>query len=300
MEDYRQSEEYSQYYSNKGWNVEKVGNTRVLIKNIPLIGSFIKIQRGSANTSLVDIDNYAKRNKALLVVIEPNIKTEDARYKSFELELTNYGYNNLNIFLSPTKTTYIDLNQKEEDILASFDQDIRKGLRKNTHKNITFKIVKDIEEIYSVLHEAGHKQNIFIQTLDDWKNKWGLFGDQIQVILAYLDGTLLGGNMFTIKPPVAYGLFLPTTELGKENKIAATLIWEAVKLTKESGCTQFDLNGLYDDRYNLPKRWQGLTAFKRKFNGREVEFMHPKVKVYSKYFKPLGWLGLFWMFFADS
>ena len=292
MADYRQSEEYGHYFSKKGWLVERAGPSIVLIKKIPLLGSIIKIQRCPATISLAEIEKIAKENKALFVSIEPDIKTEDNQYAEYEQTLKRNGYKDLNLFLCPTKTAYIDLTKSEEAILSGFDQDIRKSIRRNQDKDISFRPADDPDEFYTLLSEAGHRRNFFVQTFSDWRDQWGSFGSQAKVILAYLDGKLLGGNMSLMKPPVAFGLFLPTTEFGRENQMAATLIWEGLKLAKRSDCTAFDLDGLYDDRYKSPKKWRGLTAFKRKFKGHEVEFMHPKIKIYAWYLKPLGWLGL--------
>ena len=292
MADYRQSEEYSQYFSKKGWIVERIESTLVLIKKIPWIGSIIKIQRCCADVPLAEIERITKKNGALFVVIEPDIKTEDTGYTPLEQIFKLNGYKDLNFFLSPTKTAYIDLSKSEENILSSFDKDIRKSLRRNLKKGISFRLSSNLEEFYSLLYEAGKRRNFSVQTFSDWKDQWGSFGRQAQIILAFADGNILGGNMFITKPPVAFGLFLPTTEYGRSTRIAATLIWEGLKLAKRDGCTSFDLDGLYDDRYKSPKKWRGVTTFKRKFNGHEVEFMRPKVKIYSWFLKPLGWLRL--------
>ncbi len=299
MEDYRQSEEFCQYLYKRGWVSEQVGSNRILIKKIPWLGSIIKIQNGSADTSLSDIDIIAKSHKALLVVIEPCTTTEDARYVSFEKELKLAGYKDLNLFMRPTKTTYIDLTKSEEAILASFDQDIRKNLNTNLSKNISFSTVTNIEEIYSLIYDAGHNLNYFVQSLQKWKDQWEPFGNQVKVILATLDGKIIGGNMIVIRSPLAFGLYLPTTEIGRSTHVAGSLIWEGLKLAKKNGCTTFDLNGLYDERYKLPQAWKGLTAFKNKFKGHDVEFMRAKVKLYSGFLKPVESLGLLWMFFGD-
>ena len=293
MADYRQSEEYIQYFSKKGWLVEKVGDTFALIRKIPWIGSIIKVQRCDGNISLNEIEKMAKENRALFVVIEPDIKTEDTCYAQLEQTFKLNGYKDLNFFLSPTKTSYIDLTGSEEGILSSFDSNIRKSLRGSLKKDLSFRLSNNLEEFYSLLYEAGKRRDFSVQTFSDWKDKWGSFGSQAQIILAYLDGKeLLGGNMFTIKPPVAFGLFLPTTEYCRSTQVAANLIWEGLKIAKKSGCTSFDLDGLYDDRYKSPKKWRGVTTFKRKFRGHEVEFMRPQVKVYAWYLKPLDWLRL--------
>lgn len=300
MEDYRQSEEYCQHFFKHGWVLEKVGCTNVLIKKIFCLGSIIKIQRGSADTSLIEIEKLAKKNKAMLVIFEPYIKVGDAHYIELEGALKLSGYSNgLNIFLSPTKTSYIDLTKSEESILSSFDQDICKSIKRNLENKISFRVADSVEEFYPLLHEAGYRRNYFVQSLSGWRAKWQPFNRQLKIILAYSDRKLLGGNMFIIEPPIAFGLFLPTTEYGRDNGIAASLVWEGFKLAKKSGCDIFDLDGLYDERYDFPRKWLGLTAFKRKFRGQEVEFMHPKVKVYAWYLKPLEKLGLLWMFFVD-
>ena len=176
--------------------------------------------------------------------------------------------------------------------MSSFDPEIRRSLKKNLKKNISLRTTDHFDDFYALLSESGHRRHFFVQTLADWQDQWGSFGSQARVILADLDGKLLGGNMLLVKPPLAFGLFLPTTQSGRGHQIAATLIWAGLKLAKSCGCTLFDLDGLYDDRYQSPKKWKGLTAFKRKFNGHEVEFMRSKIKIYAWYLKPLGWLGL--------
>ena len=300
MDDYRQSEVYCQYFSKRGWATETVGSTKILIKKIPFLGTILRIQRGPSSNTLADIDNFAKKNKALMLFIESDIKTENADYKEFDKTFKLLGYKNINLFLSPTKTTYIDLSKSETAILASFDQDIRKQLKRNSKKNISFKTVGCMDEFYSIDYETSRRGKYFVHSFKNWKAKWEPFGDEVQFILAYIDGELLGGNMFTVQPPVAFGLSLPSTVHGKSNRIAATLIWEGIKRAKALGCTKFDLNGLYDERYNAPIKWVGLTAFKRKFKGNEVEFMHPKIKIYKWYLRPLERLGLLWMFFVDA
>jgi len=300
MGDYRQSDAYCEYFSKKGLVTDSIGATRALSKHVPLIGTVIRIQRGSANTPIADIDAFAKKHSAAMLFIETDGVSESALYAKDVAEFTRLGFTDINFFLSPTKTTRINLLESESAILAGFDRDIRKHLKLNSEKGITFKTTDCMEEFYNLVTEASHRGKYFVQPFSGWKNKWSPFGNQVRFILAYLDGKLLGGNMFTVQPPYAFGLSLPSTEFGRNHQISATLIWEGLLCAKSLGCSEFDLNGLYDERYKAPKKWLGLTAFKRKFRGHEVEFMHPKIKVYKWYLKPLEKLGLLWMFFVDA
>jgi hypothetical protein len=300
MEGYRQSEEYYQHFSKKGWAIEKIGSTNVQLKRIPWVGSIVVIKRCPENPSLTEIEDYSIHNKALLTIVDLAIATEDSNYTELEKLFISKGFNDIDLFLSPTKTSYIDLSRSESELLAGFDGEICRSIRINFDNHIVFKTTSGIGNFYPLLLEAAHRGNYYIQNQQDWTDKWKPFGDQIRSIFAYLDGELVGGNMSIIKSPFASGLFLPTTELGRSKKVAASLIWEGFKQAKNAGCVSFDLDGLYDERYKSPKKWLGLTAFKKQFGGHDVGFMHPKVKIYSKYIKPFERFIPLWMFILQA
>ncbi len=292
MGHYRQSEEYNQHVAKNGLLVERIGNVIVLIRQIPLLGSIIKIQRCPTEVPFTEIKRLAKSFHALFVIIDSDTKTEETGRAKLEQDFKTNGYKNLGFNISPTKTAIIDLTRSEESLLASFDSDIRQHIKRNKRQEISIRVTESFEELYALLREAGQRRQFFVQETEEWKSQWGSFGKQAKIILAYQNGEIIGGNMFLAKPPLAFGLFLPTTEEGKRVHIAPTLIWEGFKLAKMAGCTSFDLDGIYDSRYNAPKKWLGLTAFKRKFHGHEVEYIHAKIKIYAWYIRPFGWLGL--------
>ena len=111
----------------------------------------------------------------------------------------------------------------------------------------------------------------------------------MKVLLAFKENELIGGNMFLVEGSNAYGIFLPLSLLGKEAHASYSLLWEGFKWAKREGCLVFDLEGVYDNRYGSPKAWIGLTAFKRKFRGNEIEFMRAKTKARVWYLKPFVW-----------
>ncbi len=298
MEDYRQSEAYCSYFKNRNWLVEKINNTNVLIKRFPFIGSILIVHRGAINMPLDQLEELAKKHKVFISFIEPNITTEEKNYREYEKLLFANGYKDFSYNLSPTKTIINDLLQTEAKIVSTFNQDIRKNLSNNSTKNIEFNHINSYELFYEILEKAGKRSNLYNLKFSDWKDKWSPFKNDLKMITATLNGELIGANMFIIKPPKAYGIFLPVTLTGRNEHIAGSLLLESFMLAKNNGCTEFDLNGLYDVRYNAPIRWQGLTAFKRKFRGREVEFMPTKIKLYTTKLLPLEKLKMLWIFFV--
>lgn len=292
MNDYRQSPEYNRYFLANSWLVQKAGSATVLIKTIPLLGSVMKIKRCPADIDLASVELLAKKHSAILIKIEADIKTIDKGYEPLEREFGRFGYWNSNLPYCPTKTSYIDLARNEGELLKSFDHDARASIKRNEVSGITTSRVPDINEIYPLLEYAGKSQHFIFQKRDDWRTQWEAFGSKAKLLLAYDGKELLGGNLFIIEAGKAFGIFLPLSKNGRQKGAACTLLWEGFKWAKAEGCKIFDLEGIYDARYGSPKAWRGLTVFKRKFRGREVEFMRAKVKARVWYLKPFVWLGL--------
>ncbi len=296
MDDYRQSLKYCQYFCKKGWFLENIGSTRVLIKELPLIGSILKIQRGSPYITPLSIDTLALAHKALLVVVEPAIISSDPDYKNVENELHENGFNDFDFFLSPTKTSYIDLTLPPEQILSGFDHSTQKIIKKNIKADFEIRTIKNIEEFYLFLKLFCKKHRLYNAKRSDWMNKWAVFEKDIILIGAYKNNQLIGANMLLQYRSTTFGIFLPALALGKDLNVSTSLIWEGIIQAKKLGSKTFDLNGMYDPRYNAPINWKDFTNFKKKFKGKEVEFMIPKIKVYTTALKPLEKIGVLWLF----
>lgn len=291
MTDYRQLAEYNRYFANRGWLVEKAGAAVLLIKKVPLLGSVIKIKRCPPEIDFAAIERAAEKYKAVVVKIEADIREGDAGYARLAAEFRRYGYTDSRFVFCPTKTAYIDLTKSREALLAGFDRDVRRALKRGARAGIEVRRADSLEDFYPLLKTAGKKRRFVVQNQQDWQDQWGAWQERALVVLAYRKGELLGGNFSLLLPPHAYGIFLPLTALGREAGAAYLLLWEGFKEAKAKDCRVFDLEGLYDPRYGQPKEWLGLTAFKRKFRGQEREFMPAKVKVRSWYLKPWAWTG---------
>jgi len=292
MQDYRQSDEYNQYFKSLGWILEKSGSTTVLIKKLPALGSVIKIKKCPPDVNLDQIDDLAKRYRAILIKMEIDINLSHTEYKLLEAQLTQRGYVNSGLAYCPTKTSYIDLTRSCEEILLSFDSDVRNCIKSNQRNGMIVKPAEKMEDLYPLIEYAGKSRRFIFQQFPDWKKQWEVFSNKSRVLLAYSGDKLLGGNMFIMESQKAYGIFLPLSQYGRKSHAAYTLLWEGFKLAKAEGCGIFDLEGIYDARCGSPKAWLGLTAFKRKFRGKEIEFMRPKVKALSWYLKLFAWAGM--------
>ncbi len=278
-QDYRQSAEYNHFFETKGWAVEKIDETFVLIKRLPLVGSVVKIQRCDPEISLPKVDELAKKHRAFLIKIEPNLETKDPRAPAILERLKSFGYKESRWALCPTRTIHLDLTPNLDKIFAQTNKDVKRYLKKNREKNFEFRQDKNLENFYPLLQKAGKGRGYAVPEIKELKSRWEAFGSDLKLLLGYRDGELLGGSLTLCRDDVAAGIYMATSEEGLLEHFPYSLMWESIKLAKEAGGKFLDLDGIYDPRYRLHQSWKGLTQFKRKFGGREIEFVGSFTKV---------------------
>jgi len=273
LEDYRQSAEYNNFFRKQGWVVEKIDNTSILIRHLPFVGSVIKIQRSDPQLPLSKIDEMVKKHNAFLVKLEPKLETSGKEVPAILERLKKFGYTESSWALCPTRTIHLDLTPDLDKILARTKKDVRRYLSKNRGKNFEFRRDRELEDFYALLQKAGKLKGCNVPKIEKLKLCWGAFGSEMKLLLGYKEGKLLGGSLTLCRDEAAAGIYMATSKEGLVEHFPYSLMWESIKLSKEAGCKILDLDGIYDPRYRTHKAWKGLTQFKRKFGGREVEFV---------------------------
>lgn len=275
---YCQYPEYNNYFQTKGWLVETVEKTHVLIQPLSKLGSLVKIKRANPDILLSVLDDIAKKHKALLVKLEINIEMSDPRVPQIREDLAKNEYHASRYAFCPTKTICLDLAPREDVLLARSSSDVRRYLRKGRESEAYFRFDGTLRDFYPLLVSAGKQKGYGVARWDDFLSQWGSFGDDMKLVLAYQNGTLIGGSMTLCRGSTAHGMFMAVKKGASPKTLSYSLLWESILVAKRAGCETLDFDGIYDPRFRAHKTWQGLTAFKKKFGGREVEFLGPFVK----------------------
>ncbi|HSX49301.1 MAG TPA: peptidoglycan bridge formation glycyltransferase FemA/FemB family protein, partial [Candidatus Saccharimonadales bacterium] len=97
------------------------------------------------------------------------------------------------------------------------------------------------------------------------------FGNNSRILIAESGGKPIAALFILIFDKVAYYMYAASNNEGKKLFAPTLLTWEAILLTKKSGCKIFDFDGIYDERFPL-KSWLGFTKFKKGFGGKEIEY----------------------------
>lgn len=295
MQDIHQSALYGQFMRRIGWAVETIDGVNIFIKPFPLVGATIKIQRTDKVPNIDKLQLLAKKYHTRFISFEPSL---DYKLRTTNYELSKSPY-------LPTKTVHIDLTASAETILKRFSEAKRRAVRRAQKEQVAVEIGNNIDAFIQLKsRSAGFMGFLTTTTL---KPLFTTFTptNQTTVLLAYLrhserseesltnarisnklrdpslalrmtENNPVAGILLLWHNHISYYWIAAATITGKKAFAPTLLVWEALKFAKKNGCTLFDFEGIYDERYpNLNKNWLGFTKFKQGFGGKETYFPQP-------------------------
>jgi len=252
MRDIRQSKQYANYLESVGWRVERIDNINYFIKRFWILGSFIKIQRPQ-DIDIKIINKLLKEYKAFQVLIEPR---PDTNYQPLT---TKFGFIQTDPYL-PSKTRTLDLTQTKENMLKNMHKNTRYAVR---HSKADLQLNPKIENFRKAWKNAvGWKRHVPV--LKNLKAMQNAFGKHA---LFLLDKNTNSGAIFLKTDETAYYWQAFTDKAGRKNSVQHKTVWEGILWAKNSGCTNFDFEGIYDKRFSNIS-WKGFSFFKKGFGGK--------------------------------
>lgn len=280
--DYRQLPQYNQYLVGNGWEVECLGFSTLLRRRFTILGTVLILKRGDPQTPVAAIEELVDRYRVSLVKLDFDVDRQSPPAAVLQKNLVEKGYCLSHLPFCPTKTIKIDLSPDPEKILAQTSGDVRRYLRKNEKENFIIRRNRKIDDFYPILKKASKIRSYFIPSLSNLKKQWEVFGTSLKTLVGYKDGEVIGGAMVLCQNEQAAGIYMAFNDEGLRTHLPYSMMWEAITVSKDSGCRVLDLDGIYDERFDAPRAWKGLSVFKKKFGGREVEY--PGTYVKCRYF----------------
>jgi len=295
VEDLRQSDEWSRYICRLGWGVEKVGEAKVFIRKLPLIGSVGKIQRPSVIPPVEEIDRIAKEHRVLFIKLEPSLQQfnnfSSLRSERFAFSESNtiQQFESDNWPLLPSRTIWVDLQPDEDKIFANFSKDARYSIRKTQKVGVAV-VCKawpflDLHIFYELFRETGSRKQFWVPPEANLKAKVEAFKNKSALILAYHNEEPVAGALILFHDRVAYYHHAASNLRGRKLLAPYLIVWEAIKLSKKRGCHTLDLEGIFDPRYKIYRRFRKIGIFKSKFGGKEIEYPGSFIRYYNPIIK---------------
>ncbi len=273
-------------------NNELVG-AFVGIVNLAKRGKYLYVRNGPvldwSNKELVDktitfLKTWAQKKHLWFIRISPLIKFVDAK------NLNSYRFPDFQMNDVDALDTWISpiAGKSENELLASFDKKTRYSVNKTYKDGITSTISKnpkDLELFYPIYLDTINRHKWVGYPLSFIQKEFEAFSEdnRASLVICKLKDELIAAGIFIHYADQTYYHFGATSSEYSKFSPAYQMIWEAMKETIRRDIKFFNFWGIAPT--NKPKHpWQGLSSFKKKFPGMEVNWNGAKdIPVSKKY-----------------
>ncbi len=215
---------------------------------------------------LYDLQKFVRNEGAIFLKIEPEIEIRMLEQIGFKKTAT----------VQPETSLILDLGKTEEILLREMEHDTRYSIRAAVKRGVSVKVFKTVgqkmecfEKFWAMFQETNKRHDLKTYPRQYYELVFGLDGEcYSNVLIAEMGDKILGGAIILFFGGGATYLYAASFPgYGKFN--APTLIlWEAIREAKHEGVSIFDLWGISHEK----SKWQGITAFKKSFGGKEINY----------------------------
>ena len=235
------------------------------------------------------IKSIAKKYKAFVIIIEPNIRKDDENFKELVTKL-GYKINSKAIkFEQEIQARHnfrLNLeNKTEEEVFKEFSSKTRYNIRLAIKKGVRIeeRNKRGIEEFYKLMQETGKRDHFRIRPKEYFETILEQFPEETKIFIAYYEKKPIAGIM-----PILYGnkmwyLYGASANENRNLMPNYLLQWEMIKLAIYQNCKVYDFRGVSMEHGEE----DGLYRFKKGFGGNFVELVG---EVYIP-FKPIKYVG---------
>lgn len=266
----QQSSLYRQYIRALKWNVASIDGAHIFYKKFPIIGGIAKIQRPRKLPAVYKVVKFLNDVGIKKISVEAEYSMDQKEFSTWYKQLAQHIKLNTSPFI-PTKTILIDLKASEEIIFQRFSEAKRRAVRRALKNNLQIQESTNIKDLMTIKNKSAGLFGFIVTWGID--KLWPIFVPKHAAILLAQEKEVVGGVLLLFWKKIAYYWIAGSTKKGKKLFAPTLLVWEALKLSKQRGCTAFDFVGVRDERLpKYSKEWKGFTKFKEGFGGKEVYY----------------------------
>lgn len=200
----------------------------------------------------------------------------DKKYQEFQM---NYGTENWNLRKSnsdilPSTTIYLDISQSEEDLLNAMKPKTRYNIRLSERKGV--RVVRagldKIDIWYQIYKETAMRNGLYVNDIEYFISVLTTRADDtsspahVELLLAEAEGEFLAAMFLVISDLRGTYLYGASSSHKRNYMPTYALQWEAVKIAREFGCTEYDMFGVSPGPDRSHPMY-GLYQFKTGFGG---------------------------------
>lgn len=261
---------------------EITGSVSVLIQRIPLIGSsLLYAPRGpvcdphdekTLRQLKAGVDALAKKYRAYAFKMDPDVPEDDtefcriAKVLGFVRSFGPDGFEGIQ-----ARFNYrLYINGRDEDaLLANFNQQTRRNLRKATKFGVTVKAVGEehLNDFVRLMAITGERDGFAVRPRAYFARFLEALGEHARLYIAFYEGTAIAGAVTTNFGGKTCYVYGASDNDHREVMPNYLLQWEMIRWAVATGCTVYDFQGISGNLEEEGNHMYGLYRFKRGFNG---------------------------------
>ena len=233
--------------------------------------------------TLTQIEAHAHARGCLFVKIDPDVREDTSLGRSLIHTLFRRGWRYSPEQIQFKNTAYSDLTLSEDELLAGMKSKWRYNIRLADRRGISVRLggLEDLPAFYDLYVETGERDGFLTRPFDYYRTTWTTYLEAEMAEANPAGGALLLAEHPDEAAPVA-GLFLmrygdrswyfygASSERRRRDMPNYLLQWEAMRWSKQRGCTVYDWWGAPTDISDEDDAMQGVWRFKQGF-GAELQ-----------------------------
>ncbi|MFP3855374.1 MAG: lipid II:glycine glycyltransferase FemX, partial [Anaerolineales bacterium] len=228
---------------------------------------------------LADLREFAHSQRAIQIKVDPDVPLgrgvpgkESEERTGIGVELTA-DLEDLDWRPSPEQiqfrnTMILDLAREEDDILADMKSKTRYNVRLAGRRGVEVRRggLGDLDLMYRMFAETALRDGFTIRNREYYHTVWGRFiqEDLAQPLIAEVEGEPVAGLIVYRFGQRSWYLYGMSIDKHRDKMPNYLLQWEAIRWSKDHGCTSYDLWGAPDKFDKSDPMW-GVYRFKRGF-----------------------------------
>ena len=224
---------------------------------------------------LAHVARIAKDTRCIFVKIDPDI---EASRSDIRRTMREVGFKPSRQQVQYPSTMIVDTDGSDDVLLSRMKATWRRYIRKAERDGVTVRLsagTTDVTRFMDIYRETAKRDGFIVRPDSYYAKGLGFLqpSGRASLWLAERDGELLAGAVVLSHGSRAWYLWGATSQLGLETHAMYRLQWEAIRSSRDSGCTAYDMWGAPDIMGDETDPLKGVAYFKAGFGARHVNWV---------------------------